>query len=226
MVRSCGNDRLRSGASCLTPGLIRPAGSACQPPDGVTTAVDPPVVRLGGQLVDQLVVEDQRHQDGVRRGRAAAPGRSSRRRGRAGPRRGPPPAPGRRRRPPSRSPSAPAAGPTGSSSPNRPGASRPVSTAHAQLAPRGGHHREQHPGAELGERGRAAGRARARSPPARRRRTSAPRPAREQRRASTAAAAAVALRGRPRAAPGAGCRSRSADLAAPASGRGSPRQAS
>ena len=101
------------------------AGSACQPPDGVTTAVTRRSCGSAGQLVDQLVVEDQGHQDGVGAGLAAAPGRSSRRRGPAGRRRGPPRAPGRRRRRPCRSPSGPAAGPTGSSSPNRPGASRP-----------------------------------------------------------------------------------------------------
>ena len=52
-------------AHAATPGLIRPRAAACQPPDGRDDGGDPPVVRLGGQLVDELVVEDEGHQDGV-----------------------------------------------------------------------------------------------------------------------------------------------------------------
>ena len=120
MVRSCG-DSFRPAAEAATRSQsrpVRPAGELLPAARRGDHRGHPPVVRLGGQLVDaarrRRPGRDQ-HGAGPR-----VPQRAvvvARRPGPAGCRRGPPPAPGRRRRRPAPTAVGPSRGPTGSQQP-------------------------------------------------------------------------------------------------------------
>ena len=155
-----GSPAVRSWAGSVRSGRAQAPLSQCGPepaaierpasrPTGVTTAVTRRSCGSAGSSSTQLVVEDQGHQDGVG---PRVPQRAvvvARRPGPAGcPSRATASAGTTTTSAVAASPSAPSRGPTGSSSPNRPGASRPVSTAQRQLGAR----RRGRPGAAPGRR--------------------------------------------------------------------------